>query len=789
MSNGGSIDNDGRPGNSGESESYSRIYDPFGIGETSNTLETQNRIQAERLGNLLAQRRKAARDALRAAQDDVHFFPGVGKFIIPEDTTWAAHAKIVHDNNSQLFFNPDRYVYFDKIIADRLKLPALYDKEHKDYKKYEGLRTNLEVLRNDIIGQYLDDGEFDKGDEIYVGKITAVATAIGELLANGRSWKRPFTKHIDMDVANVEAIGAAEIYKLLLEEQDKTQFGRVLRDGFRDFAGLNDKNWGLLPLHKTPFSPEALAEPLPPVEQMIPLATAQANAEDAALKAREAALKERELDLAHSLGSTDDLARIERSKRAEKVESLPYPTKVTSTEEGRTILRWLRNLQATDRDTEEWLGMGTAPEQHAKADSLSQLVDCYYDQMAIAYRQHPERMDSDAIAEGRDAAGAITLALAEHCLKQLPPESDAYNQLEAAIDSMPDQYFAQSHQSLARLIGHIENGLSDMTKTPQHTRSTEERMYEAATRLNQHARQLQSVDTLETPKREESVELGREILRKLKKMLSSDKPFDEGIDSGRPEDKVRIAERFEELAELYKNLLATVAISNPAILRSKKIEEANDAVGSFSHAVSLLAAKEMPGSAAAAQQISADAAAMPNKWKGMDSRTMERLIKHVEAAIEQLGQEQHAKDSQRQKEEEQSQEMMQANANMMHGTSRRRRKRHASGIGGKKALKVQQELAADDMAAGQGRFRDDRKEAAQSAYMGLSAMDIAAIRDLGNSLRSAGDQGMSMAAAQNVTVEQTITPDGQSTAERTIEQITKQKRSGNRSTNSNRPRK
>ncbi len=790
-------DNDGRPGNSGESTSYSQIYDPRGEGETSNLIEPQDRIEARTYFERVAKSQKAAAEqAMRAAQNDVHFFPGMGKFIIPEDTTWAAHAKIVLDNDSNLFFSPEKYPDFDKIIADKLKIPALTNRNHKDFAKYRGLRTNLEVLRNDLIGQYLDDGAFNPGDQAYIPKIRAIATALGEALANDQWFKRPFTKHLSLGVASVEAVGAAEMYKFLLDEQDKTQHFSGIRGGFRNLASLNDKNWGLLPIEKTPFSEKGLSSPLPIIPEMITAETAKAMADEAAAKARAEALQQQPMQqAAQKMGVPSPQADkshdlINTTKKMQSVDSLLPPTKENSVEEGRTILRWLRNLQLGDRDAEEWLGSGTPTEQTSKADMLGKLVDSYAQQMAAAHNTHPERLSHDDVLEGRDAAGGASMMIAEHALSQLPKDSDAARKLEAAIDAMPESYFERSHQPLARLLDSMENGMAQMAGTNVHERSAEERLREATTKLNANAKSLRSVDTLETPKREESVELGREILRKLKKLLSNDKPFDEAIDTGRPEDKVRLAQYVEEISEIYKNMLARVAINKPEILRNKKIEEANDAVGTFSHAISLMAAKEMPGNAAATQQISAEAAQMPDKWKGMSGQTLDRLMKHITEAIEQLGQEQQAQDTQRQQEEDNAQQMMQANANATGSTRRKRKRRSSSGAGGKKAEKVQQELSADDAAAGQGRYRE-RKETAQSAYMGLSEKDISAIRDVGGSLRDLNSQAIGL-SAMDVPADKPVMPDDKSAAQQAIEQATSRRSNRNNNnaantTRANRP--
>ena len=106
-------DIDRRPGNERMSASLARREDPRSEQEFSNQLSPQNLLQERAAQELAAKRAKSTREAMKAAQQDVHFFPDVGKFIIPAENSWAAHAQLVQDNDMRLHFNPDKY-FFDK---------------------------------------------------------------------------------------------------------------------------------------------------------------------------------------------------------------------------------------------------------------------------------------------------------------------------------------------------------------------------------------------------------------------------------------------------------------------------------------------------------------------------------------------------------------------------------------------------------------------------------------------------------------------------------------------------
>lgn len=755
-------DIDRRPGNENDSPSYARRYDPRSEQEFTNLPEPQNLLQERDEAARFAERNRA-RAAMLAAQKDVHFFPDVGKFIIPPENTWAAHVDLVQNNDMRLQFNPDKY-FFDKIIADKLNIPALTDRKHPDFAKYKGLRTNLEVLRNDIIGQYLDDGGFDKGDEAYVPLIKGIAETLGTALANDVWWKRPFVNYFSKDVANVEAVGASEMYKFLLKMQYKPSvfdaiFGSI-RDGLRQLAGLPTTNWGLLELERSPFSPEALSAPPPKVERMISASEAEVTPAAAEHRAMES------------------LALITKTNSMTKpVASLTEADKLNSVEDGRTILRWLRNLQGMDMDVQDFLSAGTPPEQMAKAEALGNLVKVYTAQM----QQHPQLRNELDVKNGSDSAGGAAMMIAEHAMTFLPQNSPAYALLASAVDSMPEAHFERSHQSVARLLDHMELGLTKLSGKNISERTAVDRLLEASERINQHAKQLRSVDSLAEPKREESVELGREILRKLRMMITSDKPISEMIDSGKPEEKAAMAEKLDELVEIYHNLLSDAVRVNPGLANDPRIKAANDAVGGMTHGIKLMAAIEIPNNAAQTQQIGADITQDPAEWKNLEGRAVDRLLDSMEGGLEAAVDSLEQQEQQDQKDAELAQEAIDSSLNTTDNSRRKRRRRRnqKSGLSGKASDKKMREIMADDAAAGQGRHQDrkEKQEDRQSAYMGLREGDIAAIKSLGNALRGAGNEAKGLAAPD---LGSNVAPNDKTAAERAIENITSSRRNPNR---------
>ena len=752
---------DRRPGNSDFTAAYSKIYDPRNEKEFSNSLEPQNELEEREIERVLRANMEAE-EVMKAAQADVHFFPDIGKFIIPAENTWAAHVQLVEDDNTRLKFSPEKYQFFDKIVADKLKLAALTDEKHKDYAKYEPLRTNLEVLRNDIIGMYLSDGGFDPGDEVYVPLITGIANVLGDALANDTPIKRPFTKHMSLDVANVEAVGAAEMYKFLLEGQDKNPLFtagifRPLMRSIRETMGLPERNWGLLPLEHTPFSPEALSAPPPKMGTLVGDKIAPAQSAPVSL---------------------DCNTLLTTAKKFHDVADLNVSAKANSVEEARKILRGLKNLQFGELDVQDWLSTGTPPEQIAKAEALSKLVMIYAGQLTNAKTDAPYLLANHDVKEGSDAAGACAIMIGEHALSMLTEGSAEYQKLEQLLDSMPQEQNLRTGQSTTRLLALIETGLTHIAGKTLDSRTPVETLIEMRNRIQAHAKQLRSVDTLEIPAREESVELGREILRKLRGLSFSNRPVEEMIDSGKPEEKAAIAQKIEEMVELYKNMLAEASINNPDIINDARVKEANDAVDNFGHIISLMAAKEMPNSVATSMQISADATHDPHEWKNLLERTVDRLLVGIEGGLEKAVDSIDAHEQQQQKQdEEMAQEVIDAALQQADTAKRgkKRRRSQQSGYGMKKQQRLQRDLSADDAAAKQNRFAEVKEEK-QASYMGLNAKDMAAIKNLGATLNKIGKQGKATVTPANISMSSTVAPNDKTAAELAIESIKSTKR-------------
>lgn len=718
---GGSRDFDRRPGNSEQSREYAVRFDPRSEQEFTNRMEAQNQIEEAHILAEWQERNRQARQALNSAQSRVHFFPSVGKFIIPEQNTWAAHSAIVSDDKNNLFFNPEKYVYFDRIVAERFGNRALFDPAHPDYAKYEGLRTNLEVLRNDIIGIYLNDGSFDPGDEKYIPKLIAIATALGDALAGDKWFKRLFTRSVSVDVANVEGVGARELYDYLLNRQEKPGLVNTLKSSIRSFMGGIDCQWDLPPLEETPYSDANLSAPPPRFKSSLT---------DEELKAACAEINPCDVP-GRMAGQAEVLMAVASVLR--KPETLPAPTREASVDEARNILRWLRNLRFADQDIETWLDYGTPAEQIAKADALTRLAEIHAGQMHAAIAASPALANDEAIHAAALASGGMALAVSRHALSLLPPDDEAVATLQPLLANAPQEWAMHETRSVARLLDAMEAGLERATKQTAG-RTPAERLLEISERIERTAYQLRSVESMEPPAREESIELAREILRRLKNMRFGGKRVKDAIDTGRPEEKVAFARQIEEASDVYANLLAEAAEGNPVILSDPRIKEAGDAVGGFAHAIKLMAAKEIPSSISAAQQISADVTQMPEEWKALHDRAVDRLVTSMEGGLQQAVAEISAQQDQQQ-DQELAQEEAQDAALLHSDLSRRKKRRKRYSSGG--LTKSAKRRTAGDL-NGDGVL--DRHQG-----LNLKGADLDAVRQLGGSLRALGEQARTIA--------------------------------------------
>jgi hypothetical protein len=460
------------------------------------------------------------------------------------------------------------------------------------------------------------------------------------------------------------------------------------------------------------------------------------------------------------------------------VGSLPDPTKEESVEEARKILRWLRNMEFADKDVEQWLDNSTPKVVTAKKEALHKLIRIMAIHIHYAKIRGLDLLSDPYLSNAADAIAAMAMSIAEHTFNLIPLHHRRLKQLEEMIDEMEERALMRQSQPLSQLLDTIEFGLERATGQEVSDLSAHFRLQAISQNLHKTAAQLESNQPLAEPTHEESLDLARDILRKMQSLSFGAQTVAEVVERMKPEDKAAFANAFSEMANLYRNIVSEASVQNPDLLKDQKIQEANDSISQFAHAVNLMAAKEMPSSIATAQHIAADVTRTPEKWGDLCDRTVERIMKSAEGGLEKAIDEMAEQQDQEQ-EQEMAQEAIEAALNLSDSKKRRKKRRgdskSRSGKGGKKQRKQDMDIKADDYALKEGRFAVDAETARVGSDVPIAALnpkDLAVIRALGGSLRDIGSQLKDMTTSvSNVSSGDKImpSPNEQSAAQRILD--------------------
>ncbi len=456
------------------------------------------------------------------------------------------------------------------------------------------------------------------------------------------------------------------------------------------------------------------------------------------------------LDIAHKLQSP---------------ESLPVPpTQDNIIETVRKNLRLLRNLQGLPQDMENWLKIDSLTEQQTKISILENLINIYTGQVKIAQISNPDLLNHFTIDHANHAVGSIAVSVTLHTLENLPEDSPSADALDSELDEILPEWDNRQTQSTEQLIDSLESGLSHLLNKPLGDRSPVDRLVEVSNIIQDAVRQLYSIDTLEDPAREESIELAREILRRLKNMTFSDRNIEDAIDTGRPNEKLAFAKRVSEMLDVYKNLLSEAMRTNPNIINDERVKNANDAAGNCANGIKLMAAKEIPNQASSLQQISADIEGA----KKFQSVSLNRLMHKMEGGVEKANEEIEAHKKHEHKEETES-----ALAEQSEKMRRRRRRQHMHKAINKAAHKAYTAIQHERVLAN---LRGDSK-----TVEALGKIDMAAIKQAGSAIHKSHKQANDMlhmnakiareaknlGASANISPASPLNPDDKSFADRT----------------------
>ncbi len=671
----------------------------------------------------------------------LHSYPSSGPFVIPAENTWAAHNHYLKATQGEMGFNPERYAYFDAIIAKKLNNPALTDPKHEGYARLDAMRGNIAVIRNFVLGHYEQTGEFKEGARPQIERIESIAESLGQALSNDKWGTRAFTRSTSMDVANIDGVGAMEMYKYLLEIQETPTVRQPMLASLKSFLALTNRDWALPQLAESPFHPAALAAP-PPGYVSTPLPKpdttsdtydADAQSRDLETKAETKAPETKEQQAPAASAEKDAITEsIEITEQAVKtannlqsIDTLAEVPRDESVEEARKILRNLRNMEFNDRSMEEFLDQGTPSAIVAKKQSFARLIDIFSAHLKNAQNGNPHLAQANAAVEqARDTSATIALEMAEHTRRMLREDDERERRLNQLIDSLPKEADLRITLPVERLLETLELGLETVSGR-ELAHSSLERLMLSSERMEHHAVLMNEALRGQEAAREESIELARSVLLRLQQVPYGDQTLQEFIETAKPREQAAFAQQIEELSGMYHNLALEAAQTNPEIVQDNRITEGANTVKGFAHAVKLMAAKELPNSIASAQQISAADSGAPENWNDLSKQTVNRLVKTAEASLEKaLGVMAQSEEDQ---EEDIAQEMVEA-ALTQSDTSKRKKKRRGgdakprSGKGAKKQKKKMLDINADDYSLKQGRFAEESKDMRKESHVAGSSI-------------------------------------------------------------------
>lgn len=654
-----------------------------------------------------------------------------GAFVSPAENTWAAHDQLIRRAPQELGFNPDRYAYFDGKVAEKFANPALTNPKHADYARFEAMRGNIAVLRNFILTHYEETGVFKNGSYVQRPRLEAIAEALGQALANDKWGTRAFTKSTNVDIANIDGVGAAEMYKHLLEIQETPTIRPAMIAQLKQFLALPNRDFGLPPLSASPFSPQALAAPPPgfigtPLPKTDTSSDTYSDAQSREEETQNGDAQPRPVELMASTSPEavnrykdeidEAIAMAEQAVKTanalQSIETLAEAPREESVEEARKILRALRNMEFTERPMEEFLEQGSAAVIASKKQSFSHLIDIFSTHLRHAQSTNPNIASTNpAVQQARDTLYTIALELAEHTRKLLRAEDEREERLNQLIDSIPHEADIRIIEPVSRILDTVELGLEHASGREVNT-TTLERLLLASERLEKHTVLLEHPEQ-DAPSREESIAMARKALAQMAELPMGDQSLLDFIENGSPKEQAAFAQQVEELVSIYRNIIIEATQSNGEVILDPKVKEANDAIGGFAHAVKLMAAKEMPNSIASAQQISAEQAQDPQKWKDLSHHAVNRLIKSAEGGLEKaIGE--ISSDAEEQ-EEDIATELINEALNNVDSSKRKKKRRRGnsssrSGKGARKMKKKVMDMTADDYVLKQGRFAEESKE-------------------------------------------------------------------------------
>lgn len=445
------------------SKRYAEAYDPDGDLEFSPTgMENQNMLELAQ-----AQRNAAARARGYGggyAPPPPMEWDKVGAFVIPAENTFAAHLALIRAD-ADLAFDPATHL-FDRVLAESAGRPEFFDPRHPQYGRYQALRENFAVLRNDIEGIYMRDGRADPEDESCIPALKAVARELGEAMAAEKSGLgallRPW---LDTELLNMEGDGATHAYSLLLKRQRDPKILPQVQREIRGLLGMQQREWQLPPIEETPFSQAGLSAPAAAGEGDIgPLGAVQRD--------------RREME-----GQGDKTPKA-------PVNALEQDALAQAAQDGKTIYEWLKNVKFNDKSVQEIIDTGTPQERQEVLTAVPTILGHFNDMRARGLARDPNLADDPGMQEADAAAGVLKHSISILAALEKVTSQNQSQQISTGITEQPERWSELASHSVERLVKLVNRGvqaaLSAMDRKHDEQHHQEERVAEQNASLGAH---------------------------------------------------------------------------------------------------------------------------------------------------------------------------------------------------------------------------------------------------------------------------------------------------------------
>ena len=441
------------------------------------------------------------------------------------------------------------------------------------------------------------------------------------------------------------------------------------------------------------------------------------------------------------------------SHQLQTPELLPVATKNAPLEDARKALRWLRNLQNIQYYMENWLRLGGLPEQQAKAEYFSELIEIYVGLVKIAQLTNPETLNHWTIEGANFSVGSIALSIALHTLDTLPDNHPEFEIFDKSLDDILPEWDIRQGQSIERLLDDLESGISYLAGKPMGDRTPLEQLLEISEKIGQVAQELYSIENLQEPAREESIELAREILRRLKNMTFTDMNLEDVVDTGRPNEKVAFAKKIAEMVEIYKNMLGEAVRIDPKIMNDPRVKKASIAVDDCEAGIKRMAMKIMQENGAMAGQ-SIPQIKKHNSDKTDSNKNAKSIMQNMEGGIEQAAKQIEQKKTAKveskpePKKDNQAQNVAQAQEELAAQARRRRRRAEALKTAqNTPPLPPPQPVRRQTNVLQSSTVEKPKNTPQATGLAGLNIKDLTAVMQAGNALKNSNKQASNLVAA------------------------------------------